>query len=108
MPVQLKGNCHCGAVCFSLQSTTLVPYQLCVCSICRKLGIEKGQEFISVYSAVMNSDTPEESIASSERVCVMVDRNPDYVRLPEGPMEVYEKYGLELLESWHGNNGLYS
>jgi hypothetical protein len=38
----------------------------------------------------------------------MVDRNPDYVRLPEGPMEVYEKYGLELLESWHKNNGLYS
>ncbi|KAJ7872457.1 Mss4-like protein [Mycena olivaceomarginata] len=83
MPVELKGSCHCGAVRFSLQSSTPVPYQLCVCSICRKVGgvggsinlgghsntlkIEKGQEFIRVYKAVMNRDTPEESIASSER-----------------------------------------
>ncbi|KAJ7342970.1 Mss4-like protein [Mycena albidolilacea] len=162
MPVELKGSCHCGAVRFSLQSSTPVPYQLCVCSICRKVGgvggsinlgghsntlkIEKGQEFISVYNAVMNRDTPEESVASSERnfcskcsamlwlydktwpelihpfasaidspalqipdkmVCVKVDSKPDYVRLPEGPKEVYEKYGSESLESWHKKNGFF-
>ncbi|KAJ6614783.1 Mss4-like protein [Mycena sp. CBHHK59/15] len=83
MPVELKGSCHCGAVRFILQSSTPVPYQLCVCSICRKVGgaggsvnlgghfdtlkIEQGKEHISVYKAVMNRDTSEECIASSER-----------------------------------------
>ncbi|KAK7049178.1 Mss4-like protein [Favolaschia claudopus] len=83
MPVELKGSCHCGTIRFSLQSSSAVPYQLCLCSICRKVGgvggsinlggfyetleIEKGKEFISVYKAVLNRDTPEESIASSER-----------------------------------------
>jgi len=27
MPVELKGSCHCGAVKFSLMSSTPVPYQ---------------------------------------------------------------------------------
>ncbi len=32
----LKGSCHCGAVQFSLSSSTPYPYQRCYCSICRK------------------------------------------------------------------------
>jgi hypothetical protein len=36
MPMMLKGSCRCGAVTFTLQSHTPVPYQLCYCSICRK------------------------------------------------------------------------
>jgi len=60
-----------------------VPYQLCLCSICRKVGgtggsinlgahahtlqITKGKENISIYKAVLNRDTPEETRASSER-----------------------------------------
>ncbi|KAJ7174140.1 Mss4-like protein [Mycena crocata] len=161
MPVELKGSCHCGAVRFSLQSSTPVPYQLCVCSICRKVGgvggsvnlgghfetlkIERGKEDISVYKAVMNRDTPEEHIASSERhfcskcsamlwvydkswpelvhpfasaidsplpvpekmCCVKANSKPDYVRLPAGPMEVYDDYGPESLESWHKKNKLF-
>ncbi|KAF7312789.1 GFA domain-containing protein [Mycena kentingensis (nom. inval.)] len=83
MPVLLKGSCHCGTVRFSVQSSTPVPFALCVCSICRKVGgtggsinlgghyktleITQGKEDISVYKAVMNRDTPQESIASSER-----------------------------------------
>lgn len=35
---KLDGSCHCGAVEFSLESHTPVPYQLCACSICRKVG----------------------------------------------------------------------
>ncbi|KAF7312786.1 GFA domain-containing protein [Mycena kentingensis (nom. inval.)] len=162
MPVLLKGSCHCGAVRFSLQSSTAVPYQLCLCSICRKVGgtggsvnlgghyeslkIEKGKEYISVYNAIMNRDTPEESIASSERsfcskcssmlwlwdkqwpelvhpfasaidepelvvpkkmVVGCTTGRPAYVRLPEGPKEVYEMYGPESLESWHKKEGLW-
>lgn len=34
----LEGSCQCGGVEFTLQSQTPVPYQLCACSICRKVG----------------------------------------------------------------------
>ena len=34
----LSGSCQCGGVEFTLQSHTPVPYQLCACSICRKVG----------------------------------------------------------------------
>ncbi|KAF9263261.1 hypothetical protein L218DRAFT_927687 [Marasmius fiardii PR-910] len=83
MPVELEGSCHCGAVRFSLQSSTAVPYQLCLCSICRKVGssggsinlgghyktlnIMQGKEHINVYHAVLDRDTPNERRASSER-----------------------------------------
>lgn len=36
MPLTLRGSCRCGAVRFSVESHTPVPYQLCYCSICRK------------------------------------------------------------------------
>ena len=38
MPMILKGSCRCGAVRFSVESHTPYPYQLCYCSICRKVG----------------------------------------------------------------------
>ena len=34
----LRGSCHCGAVAFTLKSTTPYPYMRCYCSICRKTG----------------------------------------------------------------------
>ena len=36
MPLTLIGSCHCGAVRFTCDSHTPVPYQRCYCSICRK------------------------------------------------------------------------
>ena len=36
MPMTLTGSCRCGAVRFTVDSHTPVPYQLCYCSICRK------------------------------------------------------------------------
>ena len=36
MPLKLEGSCRCGAVRFSCDSHTPVPYQRCYCSICRK------------------------------------------------------------------------
>ncbi|KAF9234151.1 Mss4-like protein [Melanogaster broomeanus] len=81
--VKLEGSCHCGAVRFNVLSSTPVPYQLCTCSICRKVGgvggsinlgahsktleITQGKEHIRVYKAVMNRDTEDETVASSER-----------------------------------------
>ncbi|KAI9455744.1 Mss4-like protein [Russula earlei] len=83
MPVELKGSCHCGSVAFTVQSSTPVPYMLCICSICRKVGgaggsvnlgahaetlrITKGRENISIYNAVLDRGTPRESRAKSER-----------------------------------------
>ncbi|KAJ3805046.1 Mss4-like protein [Lentinula aff. lateritia] len=83
MPLELKGSCHCGAVRFTVESSTAIPYQLCLCSICRKVGgvggsinlgghsktlkILQGKENISVYKAVLNRDTPDEKFVSSER-----------------------------------------
>ncbi|KAI0250133.1 Mss4-like protein [Lactifluus subvellereus] len=83
MSVELKGSCHCGAVAFTVQSSTPVPYQLCMCSICRKVGgtggsinlgahthtlrITNGKGDISIYKAVLDRGTPEERRATSER-----------------------------------------
>lgn len=63
----LEGSCHCGAVRFSLQSQTPVPFMRCYCSICRKtaggaayainiMGLSKtlqvsGREHLKIYSA---------------------------------------------------------
>lgn len=35
---KLEGSCQCGGVQFQLESNTPAPYQLCACSICRKVG----------------------------------------------------------------------
>ena len=63
----LEGSCHCGAVTFSLRSSTPYPYMACYCSICRKTAggggfavnimgeagsLEvRGRETVSVYRA---------------------------------------------------------
>lgn len=39
---KLDGSCQCGGVEFTLESQTPVPYQLCACSICRKVGGYSG------------------------------------------------------------------
>lgn len=65
----LEGSCHCGAVRFSLQSRTSVPYMRCYCSACRKTAggggyavnlmgpadsLEvSGREHLKVYSCRM-------------------------------------------------------
>ncbi|PYH92111.1 hypothetical protein BO71DRAFT_400833 [Aspergillus ellipticus CBS 707.79] len=82
MPMKLEGSCQCGGIEFSLESSTPVPYQLCACSICRKVGgysgsvnlggianslqIKKGGDLIKKYSAIKARGTPEQ-ICSSER-----------------------------------------
>ncbi|EFR03692.1 DUF636 domain-containing protein [Nannizzia gypsea CBS 118893] len=83
MPMKLEGSCQCGGVEFSLDSNTPVPYQLCVCSICRKVGgymgsvnlgginsslnITKGKDLIKKYHAVKDRGKPTEEKCSSER-----------------------------------------
>lgn len=72
MPTRLEGSCRCGAVRFSVDSHTPVPYQLCYCSICRKqqggggfainLGADAttlkvtGEEHLGLYRAEIEDD----------------------------------------------------
>ena len=67
--MHLEGSCHCGAVKFSLEADSPVPFMHCHCSICRKTagsggyGINlggdaatlkvEGEEHIRIYHAVM-------------------------------------------------------
>jgi len=50
----LEGSCHCGAVSFSVETPSPVPYLRCYCSICRKVGggggyaINLGSDFTTL------------------------------------------------------------
>lgn len=73
MPTMLKGSCRCGAVSFTVESHTPVPYQLCYCSICRKqqggggyainLGADAttlkvvGERHLGLYRATIEGET---------------------------------------------------
>jgi len=83
MPMTLEGSCQCGGVEFTLQSHTPVPYQLCACSICRKVGgysgsvnlggvaeslqVTKGQDLIKKYQAIKDRGKPNAQRCNSER-----------------------------------------
>lgn len=67
--MHLDGSCHCGAIQFSLEAPSPVPFAHCYCSICRKTagsggyGINlggdyrtlrvKGAKYLSVYRAII-------------------------------------------------------
>ena len=84
MPMLLQGSCRCGAVHFSVQSHTPVPYQRCYCSICRKqqggggyainLGADnrtleiEGKDAIGVFRAEIEDDEHQQcEVSSGER-----------------------------------------
>lgn len=83
MPMLLKGSCRCGAVHFSVQSHTPVPFQRCYCSICRKqqggggyainLGADnrtlrvEGKESLGVFRASIEQDDGHCEVSSGER-----------------------------------------
>ncbi|KAK0187262.1 Mss4-like protein [Armillaria mellea] len=70
VPIELKGSCHCGAVKFSLESSTAVPYQVGAINSgghSSSLRLIQGKEHIGIYKAVLDRDTPQERIATSER-----------------------------------------
>lgn len=81
--LRLDGSCRCGAVRFSVQSHTPVPYQLCYCSICRKTGggggyainlaaradslTVEGRETLAVYRASIADDDGQCRTSTGER-----------------------------------------
>ena len=40
--MHLEGSCHCGAVRFSVEAQSPVPFMHCHCSICRKTAGSGG------------------------------------------------------------------
>ena len=58
----LEGSCQCGAVEFSVDSHTPVPYQLCVCSICRKVGGYGGSVNLGAVTKTLKIKKGEENI----------------------------------------------
>jgi hypothetical protein len=85
MPLRLEGSCRCGAVSFSVDSHTPVPYQLCYCSICRKtaggggfainLGADaatlkiRGKRALGVYRAEIERDEACEVSTAERNFC---------------------------------------
>lgn len=85
MPLTLEGGCRCGAVAFSVDSHTPVPYQRCYCSICRKtaggggyavnLGAcnetlkVKGKKHLGVYHAVIDRGGTCETSSGERNFC---------------------------------------
>lgn len=59
----LEGSCYCGAVGFSLQSSTPTPYMRCYCSICRKTAGGGGYAINLGGSASSLQVTGEENIS---------------------------------------------
>jgi len=79
----LKGSCHCGAVKFSVRSSTPYPYMRCYCSICRKTAggggyainimgkakslKVKGEENVGVYRAMVTEGKAKRKTLSEAR-----------------------------------------
>lgn len=79
--MHLEGSCHCGAVKFSLEAPSPVPFMHCHCSICRKtagsggyainLGGDfatlnvRGKKNLGIYHAVIREpgQRPRRSVA---------------------------------------------
>lgn len=82
--MQLEGSCHCGNVRFKVRSAYPYPFNLCYCTICRKLSggggyaINLGGEFeslevegeahIAVYRAnIVDEDTGHSKQSPAQR-----------------------------------------
>jgi hypothetical protein len=74
--MQLKGSCHCGAVRFSLESSTPYPYQRCYCSICRKTQGGAG------YAINLGGDARSMKITGKDHISIYHAkiRNPGQAR----------------------------
>ncbi|WP_072390115.1 GFA family protein [Hyphomicrobium sp. CS1GBMeth3] len=63
MPIALAGSCRCGAVRFTCDSHTPVPYQRCYCSICRKTAGGGGYAInLGADARTLNVEDPDNAI----------------------------------------------
>ena len=62
--MHLEGSCYCGAVRFSLEAASPVPYLRCYCSICRKTGGGGG------YAINLGGSADSLKVTGEDRVSV--------------------------------------
>lgn len=105
--MKLNGSCHCGAVTFSVESSTPYPFNYCYCSICRKTGggggyvinimgdantlqIE-GEENLSVYQSRNNHRGvyDDEGLSSNHRHFCSKCGSALWCRSPSYPEAIY-------------------
>ena len=79
MPLLLQGSCRCGAVAFTCESHTPVPYQRCYCSICRKTAGGGG------YAINLGADAASLEVRD-EQNAIRVFRAP--LRQPDGSCQL--------------------
>ena len=125
--MHLEGSCYCGAVRFSLEAASPVPYLRCYCSICRKTGggggfainlggsadslKVTGQDKISVFHATIDGkESPAERrfcSACGSALWVWDPRWPELVHpfasaidtpLPQPPAQIHIM--LESRPAW--------
>ena len=101
----LEGSCHCGAVKFSVESTTPYPYMRCYCSICRKtaggggfainimadaptLKVE-GEQHIKVYRAILPDEQGAENPSEARRHFCKECGSSLYISDPRWPEWLY-------------------
>lgn len=77
--MKLEGSCHCGAVRFSFEAESPVPYLRCYCSICRKVAGGGG------YAINIGGSTASMQIEGEEHISVYeTGPSPDGADAPRG------------------------
>ncbi len=69
--MHLEGSCHCGAVSFSVDSTSAVPFMRCYCSICRKTAGAGG------FAINLGADTHTMRVRGKRHLRIYRARIPD-------------------------------
>jgi hypothetical protein len=72
--MKLHGSCHCQAVKFEFDSQHPVPFNLCYCSICRKVGGGEasslhvaGKEHVNQYQVTKTNQNDASELSPLER-----------------------------------------
>ncbi|KAI9782055.1 MAG: hypothetical protein M1816_001996 [Peltula sp. TS41687] len=78
--------CHCGVVTFDVATHTPVPYQLCACSICRKVGGYGGSVNLGAIASSLDVKTGSDDI----RIYNAVLRGPDITSQQPGTSDTSE------------------
>ena len=103
--MHLEGSCHCGAVRFSLEAQSPVPFMHCHCSICRKtagsggyavnLGGHantlkvRGEKNLGLYHAVMREPGQRATRSKAERRFCLKCGSPLWLWDPRWPELVH-------------------
>ncbi|KAL4067183.1 Mss4-like protein [Scleroderma yunnanense] len=104
-----QGNDHIGVYKAILnrdtkeQSVSSSGRHFCtVCSTMLWVSDERWGDLLFAFASAIDSPELE---PPAEMVVIHADSKPDYVRLPEGPKQVYQGFGPDSFEQWHKNHG---